>query len=222
MMINLTSHKHCPPLHKLLLYVRLVSDQYQKLAVSPSINVRWPGEVSCLYKLKVLTLLSSLLPHVFTWHWIDSSICSIAQHLRPPELCDTERRSTGQYVFAPDVHGVAVLSEVWSRCRGNAPPDSVTTSWSSRCCWHQRRSSGVKVGSLAPLRSVCWDKQSAGRRRRRKKKLYSETHRPLQVIPLCPLHSGFMHLWKKKNIFAPECSLFLLLFLRLVQSAVSG
>lgn len=106
---------------------------------------------------------------MFTWHWIDSSICSIAQHLRPPELCDTERRSTGKYVFAPDVHGVAVLSEVWSRCRGNAPPDSVTTSWSSRCCWHQRRSSGVKLGSLAPLRSVCWDKQSAGRRRRRKK-----------------------------------------------------
>lgn len=107
---------------------------------------------------------------MFTWHWIDSSICSIAQHLRPPELCDTERRSTGKYVFAPDVHGVAVLSEVWSRCRGNAPPDSVTTSWSSRCCWHQRRSSGVKLGSLAPLRSVCWDKQSAGRRRRRRRK----------------------------------------------------
>lgn len=76
--------------------------------------------------------------------------------------------------------------------------------------------------ALSPLRSVCWDKQSAGRRRRRKK-LYSETHRPLQVIPLCPLHSGFMHIWKKnKNIFAPEWSLFMLLFLRLVQSAVSG
>lgn len=49
MMINLTSHKHCPPLHKLLLYVRLVSDQYQKLAVSPSINVRSAAFISEKY-----------------------------------------------------------------------------------------------------------------------------------------------------------------------------
>ena len=39
--------------------------------------------------------------------------------------------------------------------------ESVTTSWSSRCCWHQRRSSGEKVGS-PPRCSVCGDKRRAG------------------------------------------------------------
>lgn len=76
--------------------------------------------------------------------------------------------------------------------------------------------------ALSLLSVVCVETSKAQGEEEEEKKLYSETHRPLQVIPLCPLHSGFMHLWKKKNIFAPECSLFLLLFLRLVQSAVSG
>lgn len=52
----------------------------------------------------------------------------------------------------------------WRRCLGNAPAESVSTSWSSRCCWHQRRSSREKVSpSLhCVCVCVCGDKLSAG------------------------------------------------------------
>lgn len=56
--------------------------------------------------------------------------------------------------------------------------------------------------ALSLLSVVCVETSKAQGEEEEEKKLYSETHRPLQVIPLCPLHSGFMHLWKKKNIFA--------------------
>lgn len=42
------------------------------------------------------------------------------------------------------------------RCLGDAPAESVTTSWSSRRCWHQRRLSRGKVGcSLWVYECVC-------------------------------------------------------------------
>lgn len=47
--------------------------------------------------------------------------------------------------MCPREGGVAL--PVWRRCLvRRASGESVTTSWSSRCCWHQRRSSRDKVG----------------------------------------------------------------------------
>lgn len=80
---------------------------------------------------------------------------------------------------------------VWRCCLGDAPAESVTTSWSSRCCWHQRRSSwGTQL-----LVVVCVRRQA----KRAGWKNFPQIHSShFSGSPLCK-HSSGLCIWERRR-----------------------
>lgn len=79
---------------------------------------------------------------------------------------------------------------VWRCCLGDAPAESVTTSWSSRCCWHQRRSSwGTRLFVW-----VCERRQA-----KRGWKNFPQIHSShFSGSPLCK-HSSGLCMWMRRR-----------------------